>query len=89
MYVGLQSIDVQERKFGGFCAKDCYNTHRAPVELSGGWRHHSVRWEELQQQTPAGKIAFDSKRVRHLELYFLADDTPFEIWLDDIEFIPR
>jgi hypothetical protein len=87
--VGLAMIDIQESKYGGFCSKDCYNSHRTAVEFSGGWRRYSVRWEELQQGLPRGRVEFDPKRIRHLEFGIFAPDTPIEFWLDDIEFIRR
>jgi hypothetical protein len=89
MYVGLQMIDVQAQKFGGFCAKDCYNVHRKRIELGADWQLYSARWDELEQLWSHGKVDFDTKRVRLLEFAFLDEDTPFEVWIDDVAFIAR
>jgi hypothetical protein len=89
VYVGLQLIDVQERKFGGSCSEDCYNVHRKAIKLGARWQEHEVRWEELQQLWPKNRIDFDPARVRSLEFLFQPENTPFELWVDDLEFTPR
>lgn len=89
MLVGLQMIDVQERKFGGFCVENCYNVHRKAIELSSHWQQYETRWEELQQLWPKNRIEFDPKRVRSFEILWRPEDTPFDLWMDDLEFIPR
>ncbi|MFZ5893951.1 MAG: hypothetical protein ACOY0T_23010 [Myxococcota bacterium] len=90
VHVGVQIIDIQSPKFGGFCEKDnCYNSHRKPVELDRTWKRYSVRWEELQQVRPTGTVPFDVRRIRFLEFALFKDDTPFDIWIDDVRFVSR
>jgi hypothetical protein len=89
VHLGLQLIDVQELKFGGFCSEDCYNVHRKAIELGARWQEHEVRWEELQQLWPKNRLDFDPARVRSLEFLFREENTSFELWVDDLEFIPR
>jgi hypothetical protein len=88
-HIGLQMIDVQELKFGGFCIEDCYNVHRKAIELGARWQQYEARWEELEQLWPRNRIEFDPQRVRSIEILFRPEDTPFDLWLDDLEFIPR
>lgn len=88
--VGVQQIDVQSPKFGGFCeGEGCYNSHRKSIELDKTWRRYVVRWDELRQLRPGGVIPFDVRRMRFLEFAVLAEDTPFDIWVDDVSFLPR
>ena len=88
-FVGIQMIDVSELKVGGFCTKDCYNTHRKRVDLDGSWQHVTARWADLVQRDPSGLIDFDPRRIRWIELWIPEEDTPFDIWLDDLSFLPR
>jgi len=88
--VGFQMIDVQDVKYGGFCQTDCYDTHRKIIELTPVFQRYVVRWEELQQLFVAGPpLAFDARRVRFLEFNIAAKDTPFDVWIDDVSFLPR
>jgi len=88
--VGMQMIDVQDVKYGGLCTKDCYNTHRAVITLGKTFERHTVRWEDLRQLFQGGPpIAFDPRRVRFIEFGVAPGDTPFDLWIDDVSFIPR
>ena len=88
--VGLQMIDVQDEKYGGFCKTDCYNTHRKVIELSKTWKHYSVRWEDLHQLYEAGPpLSFDPHRVRFLEFGIGPENTPYDLWIDDVAFLKR
>ena len=90
LYVGVQVIDVQSPKFGGFCeGSGCYNSHRKRVDLSATWQRHRVRWSELAQLNPDGLALLDTKRIRFLEFAILPEDTPFDVWLDDVSFIAK
>ena len=90
IHVGVQMIDIQSPKFGGFCSGDvCYNSHRKRVTLSPGWKRYTVRWHELEQLNAAARIPLDTKRIRFLEFSILAEDTPFDVWLDDVSFVPK
>jgi len=88
--VGFQMIDVQDVKYGGICQKDCFNSHRAVVTLGKTFQEYRVRWEELAQQWDGGaRIAFDPKRIRFIEFAVAPEDTPFDVWLDDVSFLRR
>jgi len=90
LYLGVQVIDVQSPKFGGFCSGDgCYNSHRKRVNLSASWQRYSVRWDELAQLHPGGRLSLDTKRLRFLEFTILPEDTPFDVWVDEVSFIPK
>lgn len=88
--VGMQMIDVQDVKYGGLCTKDCYNTHRAIITLGKTFDRYVVKWEDLHQLFEAGPpTAFDPKRVRFIEFGVAPEDTPFDVWIDDVAFVPR
>jgi hypothetical protein len=88
--VGVQMIDVQDSKYGGFCKEDCFNSHRKVIELGKTFQKYVFRWEELRQLYPGGpQVALDPKRIRFLEFSIPAESTPFDVWVDDIAFIPR
>jgi hypothetical protein len=90
IHVGVQVIDVQSPKFGGFCEGDgCYNSHRKRVELGAEWRRYTVRWQELQQLNPRQRVPLDTKRVRFLEFSVFPEDTPFDLWLDDVSLLRK
>jgi hypothetical protein len=88
--VGLQMIDVQDVKYGGFCQTDCYCSHRQVIELGSSFKKYVLRWEDLKQLFDAGpRVDFDPRRVRFLEFGIEPGSTPFDIWIDDVAFIPR
>jgi hypothetical protein len=90
IYVGVQVIDVQSPKFGGFCDGDeCYNSHRKRIDLSQDWQRYAVRWDELRQLNPSERFELDTKRIRFLEFAVLPEDTPFDLWLDDVSLLPK
>jgi hypothetical protein len=88
--VGVQMIDVQDAKYGGFCKADCFNSHRKVIELGKTWQKYTFRWEELRQLYPGGpRLELDPKRIRFLEFSIPAESTPFDVWVDDIAFLMR
>jgi hypothetical protein len=88
--VGLQMIDVQDVKYGGFCQSDCYDTHRKIIALGPGFKKYTVRWDELEQLFVAGPpVRFDPRRVRFLEFGIAPESTPFDVWIDDVSFLRR
>lgn len=89
LHVGARMIDVVEVKFGGHCEESCYNVHNRAVDLGPTWARHTVRWDELEQARAPGRVAFDTRRLVSIDFAVYAADTPFEAWIDDVEFVPR
>jgi hypothetical protein len=88
--IGVQMIDVQDVKYGGLCRNDCYNSHRSEVTLGKSFQKFTIRWDDLKQLYQAGTaIPLDPKRIRFLEFGIAAEDTPFDVWVDDVSFLAR
>ena len=71
---------------GGSCELDCYNPHVAKIELESTWRTYQVRWAEVRQRG-IGKPALDTRRLHSLAFLIRAEDTPYDVWLDDVRFL--
>jgi hypothetical protein len=80
---------VVTEEFGGSCQKDCFDGHGALRELTGQWTRYDVRWEELTQRGFGSPIPFDPRSLYSVEFQMLQDQTPFDVWLDDVAFLPR
>ncbi len=88
LFAGVQVVSTTPRKWGGTCEKDCYKHHVHRIDLESGWKHYSLRWEELRQR------GYDTKPLDPSEIYSLvfsvqSADTPFDLWLDDVAFIKK
>ena len=46
-------------------------------------------WEEFVQFNPNGRMDFDARRIRWIEFLILAENTPFDLWFDDLSFLRR
>jgi hypothetical protein len=73
---------------GGSCEVDCYNPHVAKIELESAWRSYQVRWSEVRQRG-IGKPALDTHHLHSLAFLIRAEDTPYDVWLDDVRFLQR
>jgi hypothetical protein len=83
-----REVRVVRVEYGGSCTRDCYNTHARKIDLDGAWRRFEVRWSELRQrgyQAPP----LDPQTLHSLTFHVHAEDTPYDVWLDDIEFLTR
>lgn len=89
IYVALPMVDTVERKWGGLCDGGCYDPHRAARDLASGWQRVTVRWEDLRQVGYGTALAFDERRLASVQFMIDAVDSPFDVWLDDVAFLPR
>ncbi len=88
IYVSPREVGVIPLKEGGTCESDCYNPHVKKVELGSEWASFEVRWAEVRQRG-FGKAPLDPSRLNSLAFMVRAEDTPYDVWLDDVRFIPR
>jgi len=71
---------------GGSCQADCHNPHVAKIELESGFRTYQVRFRELRQRG-IGKPALDARRLHSLAFLIRPEDTPYDVWVDDLRFL--
>ena len=87
VFVGVREVNTTPRRWGGTCDEDCYNDHLARLDLEETWQHYQVEWEEMRQR------GYDTRPVDPSSLHTLvilvrAEDSPFDLWIDDIGFLP-
>jgi hypothetical protein len=86
IYLALREVGVIPIAEGGSCEHDCHNPHVAKIELSPEWRSYEFRWADLRQRgidTPP----IDMSRLHSLALLIRPEDTPYDVWIDDIRFL--
>jgi len=88
VYVALREVSEIPPFEGGSCERDCYNSHVAKLELGRGWSSYQVRWSELHQRG-IGKPPLDASHLHSIALMIRAEDTPYDVWLDDVAFLPK
>jgi hypothetical protein len=71
---------------GGNCQSDCHNPHVLKVELESGFRTYQVRFAELRQRG-LGKPLLDTHRLHSLAFLIRPEDTPYDVWVDDLRFL--
>ena len=85
LYAGVRMIDAVPVDRGGTCTADCYESNVAPVVSTGSWSHHEILWADLH---PRGKAApANPRRLSGLEFLVRAEDTPYDLWIDDVTFV--
>jgi hypothetical protein len=87
VYVQLAVIDEMPTENGGLCeGKDCYSSPRKAFDLGPNWQRYELGFAELEQLNQPGKQHFDPKRVVQLDISIYREDTPFDVWIDDVRF---
>lgn len=86
LFVGAEGVRQTPRKWGGTCEKDCYNDHVARVNLGRQWQTVELRWADLRQRGYEGE-PLDVTSVDMLVFLVRAEDTPFDVWIDDLAFL--
>jgi hypothetical protein len=56
------------------------------VDLDAEWRRYEVSWAEVRQRG-VGKPPLDPSRINSLAFLIRAEDTPYDVWLDDVRFL--
>jgi hypothetical protein len=87
-YAGVREVGVVPTQWGGTCTHDCYDTHQKKIDLSADWRSYELRWSEFRQRGYAAP-PLDPARIHGLAFLVQPGDTPFDLWVDDVRFIPR
>lgn len=88
IYVAPREVSVIPLAEGGSCEVDCHNAHVKKVDLTEGWQRYEVRWAETWQRG-VGKPALDPSRLNSLAFLIRPEDTPYDVWLDEVRFLER
>ncbi len=88
IYVAPREVDVIELAFGGTCEKDCYDAHTKKLDLVPGFRTYAVTWGEFSQRG-YDRPALDPARLHDLAFLVHPEDTPYDIYIDDVRFLTR
>jgi hypothetical protein len=85
--LAIQQYDVVPKHDGGGCENDCYDTHGTLMRVTKGQTDYEVRWEQLEQRR--GHAPLDPSALRAVTFEFGPADTPADLWIDDLRFLPR
>ena len=88
LYVAPREASVIPVAEGGSCDHDCYNPHVSKVDLNSVWHVYQVRWSDLRQRG-IGKPGLDPRHLHSLAFLIRPEDTPYDLWLDDVRFLQR
>jgi len=88
IYVAPREVSVIPTSEGGTCERDCHNPHVLKIDLDARFRTYEVRFEELRQRG-FGKLPLDPRRLNSLAFLVRSEDTPYDVWIDDVRFITR
>lgn len=88
LYVALREVGDIPPFEGGTCEHDCYNAHVVKIDLGRDWRSYQVHWADLRQRG-IGKPALDPSRLNSVAFLIRAEDTPYDIWIDDVRFLAK
>jgi len=88
IYVAPREVSVIPIAEGGTCDRDCHNPHVAKIDLDAAWRVYQVRWADVRQRG-MGKPPLDPQRLNSIAFLIRPEDTPYDVWLDDVRFIAR
>lgn len=86
-YVAPRETSVIPRAQGGGCEKDCHNPHVLKIDLGPEWRTYTVRWADVSQRG-AGMPPLDPARLNSLAFLIRPEDTPYDVWIDSVRFVP-
>lgn len=87
IYVAPRETTVIPVDEGGTCTEDCHNPHVIKIDLDRGFRSYAVRWSDLRQRG-FDKPPLDATRLHGLAFLIRPEDTPYDIWIDDVRFLP-
>jgi len=88
IFVAPREVDTIPVAEGGTCVKsdkECYNPHVKKIELTSDWETVRVAFSEVEQRG-YGRPPFDPHKLHSIAFLIRAEDTPYDLWLDDISF---
>jgi hypothetical protein len=88
IYISPREVGVIPPDFGGTCEHDCYNGHALKIDLGKNFQTYEVRWSDVTQRG-YGRPPLDPKRLHDITFLIHPEDTPYDIWLDDVRFLTK
>jgi hypothetical protein len=85
LYAGIRGVDAVPVARGGTCTEGCYQSHLGLVTLESGWKTYVLSWRELRQD--GATTPLDLRRANGIEFLVRPDDTPYDLWIDDVRFV--
>lgn len=88
VYLAVREMRVVPVAWGGTCTEGCYNVHQKKIDLTATWQSFTVPWSELRQRGYE-TAPLDPTHIHDIAFMVQAADTPFDLWIDDVSFVPR
>jgi hypothetical protein len=88
VYVSAREVSVVPEELDGTCRSDCYNSHVKLIVLGEKWQRIELAWSDLQQRG-YGRPDVDVSSLHSLQFSVRPEDTPFDLWIDDVAFLER
>jgi hypothetical protein len=88
IYVAPREVSVMPVSEGGTCVEDCHNNHVKQIRLEPAWHTYQVRFDEVEQRG-YDRPRLDPKRLHSIAFLIRPEDTPYDVWIDDVRFIER
>ena len=87
--VSVAVPEVTPKEGGGTCKDRCYDAHGKVFLLSDAWDTYDMRWEKMQQGGWGTEARFTPERIVNLGINVDVKALPIDLWLDDVELIPK
>lgn len=88
VYVAPREVSVIPVSEGGMCEQDCHNNHVTQVQLEDEWKTYEVRFDQVEQRG-YNRPPLNPKRMHSLAFLIRPEDTPYDVWIDSVRFLPR
>lgn len=88
VFVAPREVGTIPEAEGGTCVDACYNPHVSKVDLEPRWKTYRIEWREFEQRG-YGRPPFDPTRLHSIAFLIRTEDTPYDVWIDGVAFLPR
>jgi hypothetical protein len=88
IFVGPREVSVIPIANGGTCREDCHNGHVKKINIDAQWHTYEVLWSEVAQRG-YNRPRLDPSRLNSLAFLVHPEDTPYELWIDEVKFLSR
>jgi hypothetical protein len=85
----LLTRDTANARGGGRCETRCFDHYQRVVQITPEWSTHAIRWEDLRQLGFGQAVPLAPEYTVGMGFQAHLADLPVDVWIDDLEFIPR